>query len=150
MFKHFYDLEKKGSLLLEVLISTVLLTVGLLACLRVFSASSYSSQRLQTDEKIIDAMGEASFSWFLNPATFSSASAENMSSRDSAFEKKIQATLLPRLTDKTNQNEAKSPLVMLNPTSLKFYEINVSIKPDKKTPQYERKFYVFRYGNENA
>lgn len=150
MFRCFHGLGKKGSLLLEVLISTALLVVGLLACLRVFSASSYSSQRLQTDEKIINATRELSFSWFLNPADFSSAATENMSSRDSALEKKVQVTLLPRLTDETDQNKRQNPLAMLNSTSLKFYEINFTMRPDKKRSQYEQKFYVFRYGNESA
>ena len=140
---------KKGSLLLEVLISTALLAVGLLACLRIFSESSYSLQKLRTNEKVVQAMKDDSFGWFLNPASFSVPATDNMSSRDSLFQKSIQATALPRLQDQNNGKNTKNPLMMLNPTSLKFYEITFSIKPGKRESEHERKYYVFHYGPEN-
>ena len=90
-------------------------------------------------------LGEATYQWFLNPASFSSPGAENMSSKTPLLEKKIEAKILPKL-----QNKDQNSIPAILTTTLKFYEVSFLIKQGKRQSEYERKFYVFHYGPEKV
>ena len=61
---------QRGALLLEVLVAVTVLSVGILACLRVFAGSLRVSNRSEEIGQVRQAIQQTYFPWFLNPVSF--------------------------------------------------------------------------------
>ncbi len=135
--------KHRGSLLLEVLIATGILAMGILACLRIFSASIDSTQRLVRNQKLNQIMDGALFNWFLNPTGFNPEKAGNLHSEDSLITIKVRSE---SLSDAVNNDTKKSGVVQLQgQNSVEFFKTTFTPKYGR-TSLNEEEAFLFTYG----
>ena len=139
--------NQAGTLLLEVLMGAAVLAIGILACLRIFSASIYSSERLMHDQKILAAMDNALFEMFLDPLAFDSNKQGTLRTDDPLLTAQLQIEPMVKLeTDESKKAGEKVAPQLKNFFSIEFNKVRFMAKYGKQPSEQEREFYLFSYG----
>jgi len=102
-----------GALLLEVLIAVTILSVGVLANLRIFSASITASKHIRELNSIRAELDQVFFDWYLDPSGFELADGVVVDS-NRKFEKKYRSSIevqsMTPLEDEEEENsEGENP-----------------------------------------
>ena len=149
-----------GTLLLEVLIATTVLSVGILACLNVLSAAMHVSKHTAELEEIQAAMDQTLFEKFLDPSSVDLASGvisleqdrkrpftaklevESMSQESGGEDEKKKAE-----AQRANQRQNVPPVKKSLPSSVEFFNADFLVERTKThKPIYDFNAFLFRYG----
>ena len=139
--------NQTGTLLLEVLMGAAVLAIGILACLRIFSASIYSSGRLMHNQQILATMDSALFDLFLDPLTFDSSKQGTLRTDDPLLAAQLQIEPMVKPVTEEDKKAGKAIVPQLkNLLSIEFNKVRFIAKYGKQPSEQEREFYLFSYG----
>lgn len=144
---------KRGALLIESLIATTILAIGVVSALRVFSGSLTVSARSLNMQKVSHHLDDQLFGWFLDPTSFNPntvAPSSQLKTSDKLVSQIITQKLQPIVAteDKKNapaDNPPQGPKPVVS--NINFYEANLKIVDSRQRPQFQNIFYLVEYGN---
>lgn len=149
----------KGALLIEALIATTILAVGVVASLRVFSGSLSASNRSIKTRQVHQVLNDQIFKWFLDPTSFDTENPNyapqttgknNLNSQYSFV--KLEPVLSQdesRDDDSDKEAPAQRPLEQPSLSQVQFYQVSMQVVSSNQKREYQNFFYLAQYGNAN-
>ena len=147
-------LPNNGVLLLEVLIGATVLSVGILACLHIFSGAIHASQQSLQTEKMQNLLNQTLFEWFLDPTSFDASGESTIDSGDPLIQARIRVESLSQpeqaedqVKDKSqNEDKSKTTSKLVKPSNVEFFKVTFLGKYQNQKSSREYNTCVFRYG----
>lgn len=153
----------RGALLLEVLVAATVLSIGILACLNIFSAAIYTSTRSSDRNVVGSLMDQAFFDWFVDPTSvgLETGSQTLPVEGDEAFKVRLDVRLLnpeeseaaeqgsqSKQTLKDTQSAAAAGRIVkvLVSVPVEFFETKFVAERSQGAGSYEFNQVLYRYG----
>ncbi len=144
----------KGALLIEALIATTILAIGVVSALRVFSGSlSVSNRSIKANEvhKILD---QKLLGWYLDPVSFDPSMLQLFSAEGekSNLAARISAEKLTPLApeEEDEKERQENPQPPRNPVkkTVEFYKVSFQVVDARQRSFFQDVFYMAQYGNQ--
>jgi len=145
----------RGALLIEALIATMILAIGVVASLRVFSGALSASSRSMKTREVHRILNDQIFGWFLDPTAFDSSAVDVMPKSAEAAKMASQVSvqkLQPAPKEKEDEQDEKIQSLPQSRTAVtkdvEFYEVNFEVSDSRKKYLFQHFFYLSQYGKQ--
>ncbi|MBI4388011.1 MAG: hypothetical protein HY582_03095 [Candidatus Omnitrophica bacterium] len=143
-------LRVKGALLLEVLIAAAVLSIGVLACLNIFSSSIYTASRVKETNMILKWYGETLFEHFLDPSGVNLEVGTRMLPLDSKipYDVRFSTRSLNKeemITEDGKEVPQQIPQIVQQPWDVEFFDTTFSVDAKKRKSHTQFEQVLFRY-----
>lgn len=139
-----------GTLLLEVLVAAAVLSIGILACLNVFSSSIYAGSRLKEVGMVGRWRDETFFEQFLDPTGVSLETGGRTlpTEQKVPYEARILTELMNPEEETVPEGQENPPTihrVVQQPWSVEFFDTKFTVDATKRKSHYQFNQILFRY-----
>lgn len=143
----------KGALLIEALIATMILAVGVVSALRVFAGSLSASGRLVKTEQVHQILNGQLFGWLLDPTAFDpNTAALPQDSKKTKMTSQVSIRNLQPAAEEEDQDSQKTqnaPSVRGGVArNVEFYEADFRVTDSRQKPFFQHLFYLSQYGKQ--